>query len=166
MPKNQSVAILSFSFFFSAIAFASSLLDPLLAKANYPVVPSSDLDVPVCYMDTADGRRLDMGALCGPQPEAGSKPAPSCRENLGSAAAMEIGRVNYQGNVLTGRVTNQSCETIENIRVNYRVMDEEGNQIDNGFIYARPSTVAPGETAEFRGTIASGADVEVTHADR
>lgn len=163
MPKNHSVAILTFSLFFSATAIASLLLAPLLAKANYPVVPSSDLDVPVCYMDTADGRRLDMGALCESEPD--SKPARNCRANLGSAA-MEIRQVNYKGNVLTGRVTNQSCETIENIRVNYRVMDEEGNQIDNGFIYAKPSKVAPGETADFRGTIASGADVEVTHADQ
>ncbi|MDP8934984.1 MAG: hypothetical protein M3N42_12805 [Cyanobacteriota bacterium] len=44
-------------------------------------------------------------------------------------------------------------------------MDESGNLIDNGFIYAQPVTLAPGQSAAFRGAVVEGAKVQATHAD-
>jgi hypothetical protein len=57
---------------------------------------------------------------------------------------MPISSVKYDGNLLEGRVTNQTGDTVQNIKVNYEVRDRKGNLIDNGFILAQPATVPPG----------------------
>ncbi|MFE1745999.1 hypothetical protein [Coleofasciculus sp. H7-2] len=37
---------------------------PLQADSPYPVVPASNIDIPVCYLQTEDGRMVDLGKLC------------------------------------------------------------------------------------------------------
>ena len=39
---------------------------PIALGSQYPVVPSSDRDELVCYMQTADGRVLNLHSLCKP----------------------------------------------------------------------------------------------------
>jgi hypothetical protein len=41
--------------------FSSSIT----AALTYPVVPNSEIDTLVCYMQTADGRILNLDTLCG-----------------------------------------------------------------------------------------------------
>jgi hypothetical protein len=47
---------------------------PLRASSQYPVVLNSDINKPVCYMQTPDGGTLDLSSLCGKAP---SVPAPT-----------------------------------------------------------------------------------------
>ena len=61
---------------FRLTAVLSAVLMPLIAEtafdrpialgSQYPVVPSSDMGKPVCYMQTADGRVLNLNSLCKP----------------------------------------------------------------------------------------------------
>lgn len=37
---------------------------PQARGSYYPVLPSSNTDQPICYMQTTDGRTLDLGSLC------------------------------------------------------------------------------------------------------
>ena len=46
---------------------------PLRASSQYPVVLNSDINKPVCYMQTPDGGTLDLSSLCG---KVSSLPAP------------------------------------------------------------------------------------------
>lgn len=46
---------------------------PLCASSQYPVVLNSDINKPVCYMQTLDGGTLDLSSLCG---KVSSLPAP------------------------------------------------------------------------------------------
>lgn len=39
---------------------------PIALGSQYPAVPSSDMSNPVCYMQTADGRVLNLHSLCKP----------------------------------------------------------------------------------------------------
>jgi hypothetical protein len=43
----------------------TALSSSITPVSQYPVVPNSDIDNPVCYMQTADGRTLDLSNLCG-----------------------------------------------------------------------------------------------------
>ncbi len=43
---------------------------PLAAQSSYPVVPSSDAEMLLCYMQTPDGRVLQLDRLCGKESEA------------------------------------------------------------------------------------------------
>ena len=38
---------------------------PLPASSQFPEVQNSNIDVPLCYIQTPDGRTLDLGKLCG-----------------------------------------------------------------------------------------------------
>ncbi len=155
MQKIFSFFLFKGSFLLPGIVFSHALL----ANAQAPAVQNSNVDVPFCYMETADGRNLDLRNLCSPQPEATPSTCTS------SAAGMQISNVKYDGNSLTGQVTNHTCATATLIKVNYQIFDDQGNQIDNGFIYAEPSTLVQGKTGSFGGAIAPGSKVNVTHVE-
>lgn len=38
---------------------------PVFPASQYPQVPNNNLNVPVCYIQTTDGRTLDLQKLCG-----------------------------------------------------------------------------------------------------
>lgn len=121
---------------------------------------------PICYMETADGNTIDLGNLCGTQ--SGSvTPQAACDSDSQTVevADLLISNVNYDGNLLTGRVTNQSCKTVTSIKVNYQVLDVFGNAIDNGYIEAMPVMVEPGKVASFEGRVMPGAKVEATYVE-
>ncbi|MBD1840563.1 MULTISPECIES: hypothetical protein [unclassified Coleofasciculus] len=50
---------------------------PLQPDSPYPVVPASNIDIPVCYLQTEDGRRVDLGKLCIQAPENSNAPLSS-----------------------------------------------------------------------------------------
>lgn len=135
----------------------------VLADVDSYVSQTSGIAEPFCYMQTPDGRTVDLGKLCEKQP-AGNN-SQNCIASSNISAKMSIASANYDGNFLSGQVINQGCKIIKNVRVNYEVLDEAGNLIDSGFIDAQPAAVAPGKSANFRGPVVAGAKVRATHAD-
>ncbi|MEG4808198.1 FxLYD domain-containing protein [Microcoleus sp. F8-D3] len=136
---------------------------PLIADATNTMAQTLPVDEPFCYMKTPDGKTVDLGKLCEKQPSLGT--SQTCIPGSNIAAKVSIAAANYDGNFFSGQVLNQGCKTIKNVKVNYEVLDESGNLIDNGFIYAEPVTLAPGQSAAFRGAVVAGAQVLATHAD-
>ncbi|WP_373535185.1 FxLYD domain-containing protein [Microcoleus sp.] len=147
----------------STLLISSISASPLLAASTNTKIQISQIDEPFCYMKTPDGKTVDLGKLCEKSPN--SETAPTCISGSNIAAKLSIAAVNYDGSFFTGKVVNQGCKTIKNVKVNYEVLDESGNLIDNGFIDALPVTVAPGESATFRGAVVAGAKVQATYAD-
>ncbi|MEG3933148.1 FxLYD domain-containing protein [Microcoleus sp. T3_B1] len=150
------------------VALSSLLISPisarpLLADATNTLAQNSPVDEPFCYMKTPDGKTVDLGRLCDKQPASGT--AKTCIPGSNIAAKVSIAAANYDGNFFSGQVLNRGCKTIKNVKVNYEVLDESGNLIDNGFIYSEPVTLAPGQSAAFRGEVVAGAKVVATHAD-
>lgn len=150
------------------VALSSLLISPisarpLLADSTNTIAQNSPVDEPFCYMKTPDGKTVDLGKLCEKQPASGT--SQTCIPGSNMAAKVSITATNYDGNFFIGQVLNQGCKIIKNVKVNYEVLDESGNLIDNGFIYAEPVTLAPGQSATFRGEVVAGAKVQATHAD-
>ena len=136
---------------------------PLLADSTNPISQNSLIDEPFCYLKTPDGKIVDLGKLCEKQPASGT--SQTCIPGANIAAKLSIVATNYDGNFFSGKAINQGCKIINNVKVNYEVLDESGNLIDNGFINTQPITLAPGESAAFRGVVVAGAQVRATYAD-
>ena len=136
---------------------------PVFASSTNTIAQNSEIDEPFCYMRTPDGQTVELGKLCEKPPSLGT--SKTCISGSNIAAKVSIAATNYDGNFFSGQVLNQGCKTIKNVKVNYEVLDESGNLIDNGFIYAEPVTLAPGQSATFRGAVVAGAKVQATHAD-
>ncbi|MEG4839257.1 FxLYD domain-containing protein [Microcoleus sp. B9-D4] len=135
----------------------------MIAYSTNTIAQNSEIDEPFCYMKTPDGKTVDLGKLCDKQPASGT--AQTCIPGSNISAKVSIAAANYEGNFFSGQVLNRGCKTIKNVKVNYEVLDESGNLIDNGFIFAQPVTLAPGQSATFRGEVVAGAQVVATHAD-
>ena len=136
---------------------------PLLADSTNPISQNSLIDEPFCYLKTPDGKIVDLGKLCEKQPASGT--SQTCIPGANIAAKLSIVATNYDGNFFSGKAINQGCKIINNVKVNYEVLDESGNLIDNGFINTQPITLAPGESAAFRGVVVAGTQVRATYAD-
>jgi hypothetical protein len=136
---------------------------PLLANTANSLVQNPEIDEPFCYMRTTDGKTVDLGKLC--ENKTPSRTSQSCMSGSNIAAKVSITNVNYDGNFLSGQIINQGCKIVKNVKVNYEVLDELGNPIDNGFITTQPVTVEPGKSATFRGEVVAGAKVLASHAD-
>jgi len=150
------------------VALSSLLMSPisarpLLANATNMIAQNTPVNEPLCYIKTPDGKTVDLGKLCDKQPASGT--SQTCIPGANISAKVSIATANYDGKFFSGQVLNQGCKTIKNVKVNYEVLDESGNLIDNGFIYAQPVTLAPGQSATFRGAVVAGAKVQATHAD-
>jgi hypothetical protein len=135
----------------------------LLANTTNSLAQNFDIDEPFCYMRTTDGKTVDLGKLC--ENKTPPRTSQSCISGSNIAAKVSITNVNYDGNFLSGQIINQGCKIVKNIKVNYEVLDELGNPIDNGFITTQPVAVEPGKSATFRGEVVAGAKVRATHAD-
>ena len=147
------------------VLFVAILLLLWGATDDRSLAQNSQVAPPLCYMETTDGKIIDLGRLCGQQP--GNAPVAVCDSDLDivEAADLPISNVNYDGNLLKGRVTNKSCKSVRAIRVNYQVFDELGNAIDNGYIEATPAVLEPGKVASFEGRTIAGARVETTYVE-
>lgn len=143
--------------------FSLSSLLSLGLILNGSVRAEQSQNVPVCFLETSTGQQINLTHLCG---QTSPKPAVSsaCSGEV-TPAALPLTNVNFNGTLLTGKIKNQSCQTLKYIKVNYEVEDEAGNIIDNGFIYAQPLTLKPGETATFQGAVTAGKVVKPTHLD-
>ena len=136
---------------------------PLLANTANSLAQNPEIDEPFCYMKTTDGKTVDLGELC--ENKTPSRTSQSCIAGSNIATKVSITNVNYDGNFLSGQIINKGCKIVKNVKVNYEVLDELGNAIDNGFITTQPVTVEPGKSATFRGEVVAGAKVLATHAD-
>ena len=161
--RNNNMKILHLTATLSTLLISSISASTLLADSTKTKAQNLPVDEPFCYMKTPDGKTVDLGKLCEkpPAPETSQ----TCVSGANMAAKVSIAQANYDGNFFSGKVFNQGCKTIKNVKVNYQVLDELGNLIDNGFIDAQPATLAPGESAAFRGAVVAGAKVQATHAD-
>ncbi len=137
---------------------------PRLAEAKSLIVAELQKDESVCFMQTTDERTVNLTALCGAQSIPVATPS-KLSEADSEAAKMPLSGVGYDGKSLSGQVTNQTGDTLQNVKVNYEVLDSRGNVIDNGFIYAQPSTIPPGGAASFSGITVKGAKVQPTFVD-
>lgn len=135
----------------------------LLANTANLLAQNLEIDEPLCYMRTTDGKTVDLGKLC--ENKTPSRTSQSCIVGSNIAAKVSINNVNYDGIFLSGQIINQGCKIVKNVKVNYEVLDELGNPIDNGFITTQPVAVEPGKSATFRGEVMAGAKVRATHAD-
>ncbi|MEB3339299.1 FxLYD domain-containing protein, partial [Okeania sp.] len=126
--KNLSLTKIFILAFLSWSFTSSSLL-----AQNY-----SELDNPICYMKTSEGKTINLVNLCGNQETINETTKVSCNSEEIKATEIPISNVNYDGNFLTGKVANKSCQTVKQIKVNYQVLDDAGNIIDNGYISAEP----------------------------
>ncbi|MBE9184338.1 hypothetical protein IQ270_06280 [Microcoleus sp. LEGE 07076] len=147
----------------SILLISSISASPLLADSTNTKIQISQIDEPFCYMKTPDGKTVDLGKLCEKPPASGT--SQTCITGSNMAAKVSITQANYDGKIFSGKVFNQGCKIIKNVKVNYEVLDESGSLIDNGFIDAQPATIAPGESAAFRGAVVAGAKVQATHTD-
>ncbi|WP_293332361.1 FxLYD domain-containing protein [Microcoleus sp. CAWBG58] len=147
----------------STLLISQISASPLLADSTNTKIQISQIDEPFCYMKTPDGKTVNLGKLCEKPPA--SDTSKTCVTGANIAAKVSIAQANYDGKIFSGKVFNQGCKTIKNVKVNYEVLDESGNLIDNGFIDTLPATLAPGESAAFRGAVVAGAKVQATHAD-
>ncbi len=150
------------------VALSSLLISPisaghLLADSTNTIDQNSSFNEPFCYMKTTDGKTVDLGKLC--ENKTPSRTSQSCIEGSNIAAKVSITKVNYDGKFFSGQIINQGCKIVKNVKVNYEVLDELGNPIDNGFITTQPVTVEPGKSATFRGEVVAGAKVLASHAD-
>ncbi|TAG97951.1 MAG: hypothetical protein EAZ09_08065 [Oscillatoriales cyanobacterium] len=150
--------ILTLSILLTPLISAKSLL---ANTVNTP--PETDIDEPFCYMRTTDGKTVDLGKLC--ENKTPPRTSQSCISGSNIAAKVSITNVNYDGKFLSGQIINQGCKLVKNVKVNYEVLDDLGNPIDNGFITTKPVAVEPGKSATFRGEVVAGAKVRATHAD-
>ncbi len=150
------------------VALSILLISPISARSvvadsTNTRVQNLEVDEPFCYMKTPDGKTVDLGKLCEKSLTSGT--SQTCISGANMAAKVSIAQANYDGKFFSGKVINQGCKTIKNVKVNYEILDELGDLIDNGFIDAQPVTVAPGESAVFRGAVVAGAKVQATYAD-
>jgi hypothetical protein len=146
---------------FLSLSFIIEASFPVSA-ANLGTKTASLEDVPICYMETTGGQRLNLSYLCG-KVSSPSTPKVSCNQT--SNQKVTIKNVNYDGNVFEGTVTNQGCKPVKYVKVNYEVLDEAGTLVDNGYLYAEPTTLEPGMSASFRANITGGTKVNATHVD-
>lgn len=151
--------ILTLSILLTQLISAKSLL----ANTANRLAQNAEIDEPFCYMRTTDGKTVDLGKLC--ENKTPSRTSQSCISGSNIAAKVSITNVNYDGKFLSGQIINQGCKLVKNVKVNYEVLDDLGNPIDNGFITTKPVAVEPGKSATFRGEVVAGAKVRATHAD-
>jgi hypothetical protein len=137
---------------------------PKFVDVKSQVVAQVQRNSLVCYMQTADGQTVDLTTLCGQQSLPTVSP-PRLSAAASETTKMPISDVRYDGNILSGQITNQTGDTVQNVKVNYEVRDRQGNTIDNGFISAQPSTIPPGGSASFSGMTVKGATVQPTFVE-
>ncbi len=152
LPKNMIILPLTLAL--SSLLMSPISARPLLTDFTNTMAQNFPVDEPFCYMKTPDGKTVDLGKLCEKQPSLGT--SQTCIPGANIAAKVSIATTNYDGNFFSGQVLNQGCKIIKNVKVNYEVLDESGNLIDNGFIYAEPVTLAPGTVSRLSGRSCRG----------
>ncbi|MBD2743282.1 FxLYD domain-containing protein [Coleofasciculus sp. FACHB-1120] len=93
---------------------------------------ASEIDMPFCYMQTSDGRTLDLTQLCGQKPQ------------------VIIADQTSDGDILTGRIINETQKIVRSIEVSYNVVGLDGKVIKRSSVSAEPSILNPGQSGSFK----------------
>jgi hypothetical protein len=111
------------SFHLTTVFWAASILfitetaltHPLTVGSKFPVVTRSDTDKPVCYMQTLNGRTLNLSSLCGKKP---------------SAQPQEV--IDEDASLIDREVTYTEPETLSSRQASTQdeVFDPSGNKVD------------------------------------
>lgn len=133
-----------------------SVAFPLMAAKSEVIAQSQD--GLVCYMQTSDGRVVNLGDLCGVKPSLDGA-------NSEGAKKVSLVGVKSEGNFISGKVTNATGKVVRDVKVNYEVFDSKGNMLDNGVIYTQPPTISPGGSASFSSTTMNGGKVKATFVE-
>jgi hypothetical protein len=125
---------------------------------SYPTVPQSTINELLCYMQTGDGRVLNLDRLCGSQPNGQSQlqALPQLSQDL------IISELRNDNGRIVGRVVNQTGQVTDLVRVNYEVVDANGGMVENTTTYTQPPTLEPGQSATFQIMPPSGATARMT----
>lgn len=135
--------------FLADTAFSNSLP----TGSIYPEVPNPDIAQPVCYMQTGDGRTLNLSRLC------------EKKQNPVVQPQITISNVIHEGDRMKGLIVNNIGKPVYNARANYEVIDENGNVVDKGAIYADQPMLSPGQTNTFEAYMPSGVKVRTTSVE-
>lgn len=111
-----------------------------LQKVQKPVV---DVNTPRCYLQTTDGKVLDLERLC----------------KASQPASVVISSLNYRANFLIGRVVNQSRKPVHGIEITYQVLNEDGT-LDQQSISSEPQTLTPEQFGAFEVVVPAGGKVQ------
>jgi hypothetical protein len=128
---------------------------PLIIGNKYPVVSRSDTDKPICYMQTVDGRTLNLSRLC----EKKTSAQPQAKSQI------IISDVRYNGKQMIGNVVNNANKTVYQLRVNYELLDENGNVTERGSVPTNEETLSPGQTATFQTSMPGVRNVRTTSVE-
>lgn len=107
-------------------------------------------DEPVCYMQTPDGRTLNLDRFC---------------RRAQIQPQVLLNQVSETGDYMSGQVTNYTGKTVHNVRVNYETRDETGTVIETGAISVDPQTLNPSQTARFEAFAIEGGTIKATSID-
>lgn len=66
---------------------------------------------------------------------------------------------------MTGRIVNNTGKTLNNAKVNFDIIGEDGSVIERGSVYTEPKTLSPGQTATINTFMPSGAKVRMTYIE-
>lgn len=117
---------------------------PLTLALVASTIAIASADELLCYMQTADGRTLNLDKLCRQQS------LPNAPVN---SKGVQITAVNYDGKSIRGQVTNLNNKPVKSVKVNYEVLDNNGNIIDAGYVDVQNANIPPGEAVSFQGNI-------------
>lgn len=130
---------------------------PLMAAKSEKIAQSPREGL-VCYMQTSDGRTVNLGELCSAKPSLDAA-------NSEGAKEVSLVDVKSEGNFISGKVTNATGKVVRDVKVNYEVLDSQGNMLDNGVIYTQPPIISPGGSASFSSKTINGAKVKATFVE-
>lgn len=140
----------------------STFSRPLTTGDKYPVVPKSDTNKLICYIQTADGRTLNLDSLCKNQFSIQSQKVTS---DASAQSQLVVSDLRYEGNQMSARIVNNTGKTLHNAKVNFDIIGEDGSVIERGSIYTEPKTLSPGQTARINTFMPSGAKVRITYTE-
>ena len=121
---------------------------PLTLASGFSPVPSTEIELPVCYMQTDNGTLVDLSSLCGM-----------------SDSKVVISEVSFQNDRLIGRVVNKTDKTVYSTRVNYEILDDDGGVIGTSSMYTNPPNLSAGESATFETEMWGGRELKTTSVD-
>lgn len=132
----QVVFTTSFILFFPTIALGSSII-------------TNPTDEPICYMQTAEGRTVNLSSLCAKKAQT-------------QAQQVVLTDVKYEQDSMSGKVVNNSNRIVANPSVNYEVLDHKGQVIERGSVPIQAANLSPGQSASFEAFTEGDTQVRAT----